>query len=164
MWNRSKVEVTWDDSYKKFNYVRQPLTHNEEQLWKDAGYTNQHFTGMMYDSRNPMPIWCDIIANKIGLTNCGFVLYKMTTGIIMPTHVDHFSKYCQVFRQKKENVFRAIVFLENWKPGHYFEIDGNPIVNYTAGEYILWSNDMPHAASNIGLEDRHTLQITGIKL
>ena len=29
------------------------------------------------------------------------------------------------------------------------------------GEYVLYSADVEHAASNIGIEPRYTLQITG---
>lgn len=163
MWYRGHVSPAWDDSFKNFTYVRQPLTNEEELEWRAAGYTNEHFTGLMYDSTNPMPNWCDAIANEIGLVRCGFVFYKMPTGVVMPTHVDHFNRYCHVFNVEKKTVWRAIVFLEDWKPGHYFEIEGTPIVNYIKGDYVLWSNDSPHAASNIGLLDRYTLQITGVQ-
>jgi hypothetical protein len=163
MWIRGSVNPGWDNSFKEFVYVRQPLTQDEENEWRTAGYTNTHFTGMMYDSTNPMPSWCNEIAKTLELTNCGFVFYKMPTGVVMPTHVDHFSRYCKVFNTERNSVWRAIVFLEDWKPGHYFEIEGKAIVDYSKGDYVLWSNQSPHAASNIGLEDRYTLQITGIK-
>ena len=117
----------------------------------------------MYDSTNPMPEWCNDIANELGLTNCGFVFYKMPTGVVMPTHSDHFARYCQVFNVEKKDVWRAIMFLDNWHPGHYFEIEGTPIVDYVKGDYVMWASDAPHAASNIGLNDRWTLQITGTK-
>lgn len=161
MWYRGHVDPIWDQEFKNLNYVRQPLTQDEETQWRAAGYTNQYFTGLMYDSRNPMPDWTQSISNKIGLKNCGFVFYKMPTGVVMPTHSDHFIRYCKVFNIEKSAVWRAIVFLEDWKPGHYFEIEDEPIFKYRAGDYILWNNDAPHAASNIGLEDRYTLQITG---
>jgi hypothetical protein len=163
MWIKGSVNPIWDTSFKNFVYVRQPLTQDEETEWRAAGYTNRHFTGLMYDSTNPIPSWCNEIAEMLELTSCGFVFYKMPTGVVMPTHIDHFTRYCKVFNVEKDKVWRAIVFLENWKPGHYFEIDGKAIVDYAKGDYILWSNDSPHAASNIGLEDRYTLQITGIK-
>jgi hypothetical protein len=162
VWYKGIINPIWDENYKSFPYSRQPLTQHEERKWRAAGYTNEYFTGVMYNSRNPMPAWCDIVAKQIGLSNCGFVFYKMTTGIIMPTHVDHYFSYCQVFNIERSKVYRAIVFLEDWNPGHYFEIDGSAIVNYSRGEYVLWSADVPHAASNIGLIDRYTLQITGI--
>jgi hypothetical protein len=51
--------------------------------------------------------------------------------------------------------------LEDWKPGHYLEAAGKPYVNWFAGDTLEWVYDEPHAAANIGLEDRYTLQITG---
>lgn len=163
MWTTGNVVPIWDNEYKNFNYVKQPLTDAELTKWRSEGYTHDSFSGMMYDSRNPMPNWCETIASKIGLTNCGFVFYKMTTDDIMPTHVDHFNRYCEVFSIDRKDVWRAIVFLEDWKPGHYFEIQNTAICNYNAGHYVLWSCDVPHAASNIGTQNRYTLQITGIR-
>jgi hypothetical protein len=42
-------------------------------------------------------------------------------------------------------------------------MDDQAIVNWRAGDFIMWQGDVPHAASNIGIEDRYTLQITGQK-
>lgn len=163
MWIKGHITTSWDNSFKTFEYVRQPLTNKEETEWRAAGYTNQYFTGLMYDSTNPIPDWCNNMAEEIGLTNCGFVFYKMPTGVVMPTHVDHFNRYCKVFKVNRKDVWRAIVFLDDWKPGHYFEINETAIMDYKKGDYILWQNDTPHAASNIGLQDRYTLQITGTR-
>ena len=162
-WIKGKTNVIWDDCYKSFEYINQPLTNEELETWREQGYTHENFTGLMYDSRNPVPNWCYDVANDIGLKQTGFVFYKMKTNDIMPTHIDHFRRYCKVFNVERKDVWRAIVFLEDWKPGHYFEIERTAICNYKSGEYILWSCDAPHAASNIGIEDRYTLQITGIK-
>ena len=162
MWYRGKVNPYWDDSYKKFNYVNQPITNKELIEWERMGYTHTSVTGKMYDSTNPMPKWVEEVANEIGLTKCGYVFYNMKTLDIMPVHVDHFNRYCEVFNVERKNVWRAIVFLEDWKSGHYFEIDGTPIIDYRKGDFILWSCDTPHSASNIGIQNRYTLQITGL--
>jgi hypothetical protein len=162
MWIKGKAIPIWDDSFKNFNFVKQPLTEEELHAWRSQGYTHESFTGTMYDSRNPMPEWCKLLSDHIGLKNCGYVIYRMKTGDIMPTHVDHFRRYCEVFQVEKKNVYRAIVFLEDWKPGHYFEIEGTAVCDYKKGDYVLWSNEVPHAAANIGIEDRYTLQITGV--
>jgi len=161
MWSRGFLPVLWDESYKDFDYIRQPITGEESDMWREQGYTHNTTTGKMYDSRNPMPEWVNDVAKRINLKNTGFVFYRMDTLDIMPTHVDHFNTYCRVFNQERNDVRRAIVFLEDWKPGHYFEIDGTAVVNYKAGEYVLWNPDVPHAASNIGVDPRYTLQITG---
>ena len=117
----------------------------------------------MYDSKNPMPDWVIAVSSELGLENCGYVFYKMQTNDIMPEHVDHFNTYCKVFGVERNNVYRAVVFLEDWSSGHYFEIDKFAICNYKKGDYVLWHADVPHAASNIGTSDRYTLQITGTK-
>jgi|SRR6056300_445623 len=161
MWHKGYLPKIWGEGYKSFDYVRQPITGAESTTWRKQGYTHNTTTGKMYDSRNPMPDWTTGVANLINLKNPGFVFYRMDTLDIMPEHVDHFTTYCKVFNQDRKNVRRAIVFLEDWKPGHYFQIDNSAIVNYKAGEYVLWHPDVPHAASNIGIEPRYTLQITG---
>jgi len=54
-----------------------------------------------------------------------------------------------------------LVLLEDWKSGHYLEADNKPVVDWKAGQVVEWQYDTPHAAANLGLEDRYTLQITG---
>jgi hypothetical protein len=160
-WFRGHVHPYWTETFKSYKYKKQPITQEEINSWRSQGYTHESFTGVMYDSTNPIPSWCHDVSNKIGIHNPGFVFYKMVTGDIMPPHVDHFRRYCEVFNVERNDVWRGLVFLDDWKPGHYFEIDGIPIMEYKKGDYMLWSADTPHAASNIGVADRYTLQITG---
>ena len=56
---------------------------------------------------------------------------------------------------------RALVMLEDWKPGHYLDLDDVAVTDWKAGDYFWWTDDTPHTAANIGTEDRYTLQITG---
>jgi len=160
---KGEVDVIWSDDYKKLPYTKQPLTKAELETWNSQGYYHESFTGAMYGGANSMPDWTGTIACELGLRKTGFVFYKMITGDIMPTHVDHFRRYCEVFSVERQHVWRAIVFLEEWHPGHYFEINGKAFCNYKKGEYVMWSADVPHAAANIGIQDRYTLQITGIR-
>lgn len=162
MWSKGSVPVIWDDNYKNFPYTNQPISDEEIKVWKEQGWYHDTYSGDMYDSKNPMPTYVDRIADAISLTKCGYVFYKMQTLNIMPPHVDHYTKYTEYFKVQYEDVYRAIIFLEDWKPGHYFEIDNKGVVNWSAGDYILWEPGVPHAASNIGKDDRYTLQITGI--
>jgi hypothetical protein len=83
----------------------------------------------------------------------------------MPEHQDLYKRYIEVFNLQghEQTIRRAIVFLENWKSGHYLEIDGRPVVQWSAGDVVEWQYDTLHMAANIGLEPRYTLQITGHK-
>ena len=161
MIQRGHLLRTWDTNYRDYTYTRQPLQNYELAGWREAGYTHTHFSGCMYDSTNEMPDWVNKLADDLGLNNPGFVFYRMQTGEIMPNHVDHFQTYKRIFNAKLEDIRRAVILLEDWKPGHYLEVDHKAYVNWHGGDYIMWSPEVDHAASNIGVEDRYTLQITG---
>ena len=81
----------------------------------------------------------------------------------MPVHSDRYVKYIDLFNLQGQEyrIRRALVLLENWKPGHYLEAMGKPYVEWEAGQVVEWTYDTPHMAANLGLEDRYTLQITG---
>lgn len=163
MWVRGHITRSWGENYKQLRYLQDPIRGAQEQEWRKQGYYNTRQYGEMYGYPNEMPLWAEFIASELKLFQCGFVIYRMKTLDIMPMHTDHYKKYCEVFNTNPNEVWRAIVFLEDWKSGHYFEIDEEAIVNWQAGDFIMWQGDVPHAASNIGIEDRYTLQITGQK-
>jgi len=158
---RGRVPVLWEDDYKKLTYIEDPITGLQAEEWKKQGYYHEKTYGEMFGFPNSMPEWVFSVASNLNLSRIGFVFYRMKTLDIMPVHKDHFNQYCEVFNTFPEKVKRAIVFLEDWKSGHYFEIDGEAIVNWKAGDFVMWQGDAPHSASNIGIEDRYTLQLTG---
>lgn len=168
-WRRGHITRIWDkESFKKFEYIRQPISQAEIDEWHSKGYDYvKSFTGSMYDNRNPMPDWIEKIPDMFGrhnFINFTYTFYKMTTLEIMPEHSDHYQTYMKLYNAEYKNVCRILIMLEDWKPGHYLEINGVGIVNWIAGDYFIWENSCPHAASNIGVEDRYTLQITCEKI
>lgn len=159
------IDRFWKDDFKSLAYTKQPLMQNEIDAWIKQGYDHvKSFSGQMYSSANEMPPWVSRFDSMFGLKNQTYNFYKMSTLEIMPEHIDHFTTYMRLFGSKFENIRRVLVMLESWKPGHYLEICGVGFVNWNEGDYFVWSSDCPHAASNIGIEDRYTLQITGEKI
>lgn len=159
------VDRWWDDGFKHLSYAKQPVKDSEIGNWQSQGYDYiKSFTGAMYDNRNPMPQWVKNLEEIFGLYRQTYTFYKMKTLEIMPTHSDHYETYCKLHDVKPADVYRVVLMLEDWKPGHYLEIDGVGYVNWKAGDWFRWKGDVPHAASNIGVEDRYTLQITGISI
>jgi hypothetical protein len=162
-WRRGHISRFWDtNEIKKFDYVRQPITQQEIDEWVAKGYDHvKSYSGMMYDNRNPMPEWVFKFKDLFHtFKNMTFTFYNMSTLEIMPEHSDHYATYIRLFKPKQQNIHRILVMLEDWKPGHYLEVDGVGVVNWIAGDYFIWKNDCKHAASNIGVEDRYSLQIT----
>jgi len=165
---KNRVEIGhvgrfWVDDFKNLSFTKQPVTDEEIKTWEDMGYDHvKSFSGSMYDSRNPMPNWVSTLDQMFGLYNQAYTFYRMDTLEIMPKHVDHYRTYCRLNNTTPDKVCRVIMMLEDWKPGHYFELDGVGYVNWKAGDWFKWRGDVPHAASNIGVEPRYTLQITGM--
>jgi len=156
----------WDDEFKNLDYINETFNDVENlERWLAQGYANQ-FTGDMCDMRSPQPSWNNKfieIYSEMGWKDIGTSYYRMATGTILPTHSDLYLRYVELFNLKgqEQRIRRAIVFLEDWKSGHYFEGNNEPKVNWRAGDVVEWQYDVSHMAANLGPEPRYTLQITG---
>jgi hypothetical protein len=160
------IERFWDDEFKTLDYIQEPFNDPDSvNLWVSQGYPTK-FCGELCDMRHRLPTW----ANKFveiykaqGWKDIGLAFYRMRTGTVMPVHSDLYKRYVEVFdlQGQETSIRRALVLLEDWKPGHYLEAEGKPYVNWLAGDTVEWVYNSPHMAANIGLEDRYTLQITG---
>jgi hypothetical protein len=156
----------WNQSYKSLDYITESFNDPEQlQTWLSQGHSN-NFTGAMCDMRSPQPEWnqrfIEIFQGQ-GWHDVGTSYYRMDTGTVLPTHGDLYKKYIELFnlQGREHTIRRAIVFLEDWQPGHYAEYMDVAYVNWRAGSIIEWTYDTPHMAANLGLTPRYTLQITG---
>lgn len=156
----------WNNEYKDLDYRYEQFNDVESvRRWLNQGYAEK-FTGDMCDMRRPQPSWNQRfidIYTEIGWKDIGTSYYRMNTGTVLPTHQDLYLRYIQLFQLhgQEHRIRRAVIFLENWKPGHYAEYNDTPKVNWHAGDVVEWQYDLPHMAANLGLEPRYTLQITG---
>jgi hypothetical protein len=97
------------------------------------------------------------------LDDIAFSVQKMLPGMILPYHRDKYGFYLSKHQNLTINeIQRIIVFLEDWKPGHISEVDGESHTQWNQGDWITWCGSTPHLAANLGSSDRYTLQITGI--
>jgi len=160
------LPVFWDDEFKGLDYVNEEFNDTANlKRWTALGYANK-FTGDMCDMRRPQPSWnyqFIKIFQEMGWKDIGTSYYRMGTGTILPTHSDLYLRYVDIFKLQgqEHKIRRAIVFLEDWRPGHYFEGANQPTVNWHAGDVVEWVYDVPHLAANLGPDPRYTLQITG---
>jgi len=163
-----KYQLTkfWDDEFKHLLYINEDFNDPENlKRWTNAGYPPK-FTGHMCDMRSVQPSWnqriIDVFENK-GWKDVGTSYYRMDTGTVLPTHTDLYKKYIEIFnlQGQEQSIRRAVLFLEDWQPGHYAEYMDVPFTEWRAGAMIEWTYDTPHMAANLGLAPRYTLQITG---
>lgn len=156
----------WDDEYKRLEYINEPFNDPENlALWTGLGYAAQ-FTGDMCDMRSRQPRWNEqfiAIFSALGWQNIGTSYYRMNTGTVLPVHGDLYKKYIELYnlQGQEHRIRRAVIFLEDWASGHYFEGMGQALTKWSAGTVIEWTYDTPHMAANIGITPRYTLQITG---
>jgi hypothetical protein len=162
LYKQGLINPFWNLEHRYLNYQRELFNCKADLIrWRSQGYSQCHFTGAMYDMKNIMPDWCAQFFTIFKGSNVGLSFYRMDTCNILPTHRDTYSFYKKIFSiQNNDSVWRAIIFLEDWKPGHVFEIENQPITKWQAGEYVLWQYDAEHMAANLGLEPRYTAQIT----
>jgi hypothetical protein len=113
---------------------------------------------------NPMPDYAQGFATLFDWDNVGIAFYCMRTLDMLPRHRDHYVTYIKKFNiTDTSKIWRAIVFLEDWRSGHYIEVDGKPIVKWQRGDYAMWNYDVEHFAGNFGTDPRYTMQITGMQ-
>ena len=165
-YSKYSINKFWDDEFKTLDYINEPFNDpTDVERWISQGYQPK-ICGELCDMRHRLPSWNNRFIEfyeEMGWKNIGVAYYRMKTGTVMPVHEDRYKRYTELFdlKGREHLIRRALVLLEDWKPGHYLEILSNPMVNWKAGDVVQWDYDTPHMAANIGLEDRYTLQITG---
>jgi hypothetical protein len=164
--HKFQLSPFWDDEYKHLDYENESFNDTKQlAVWQSQGYADR-LTGDMCDMRSPQPQWNQRfieIFTGLGWKNIGTSYYRMNTGTVLPTHSDLYLKYIDLFdlSGREESIRRAVIFLEDWQPGHYAEYLDQPLVNWKAGAVVEWAYATPHMAANLGLTPRYTLQITG---
>ena len=88
-------------------------------------------------------------------------LLKQEPNMLIPKHTDTYYTFKKRFNVNNK-VHRANIFLQDWKPGHYFEVNDRPYVKWKAGQYIMLDQTKPHRSGNIGTVNKYTAQVTGV--
>lgn len=163
-WQRFYISPWWGKKHRDLNYVNEPFNDTESlNEWRSLGYTQEKFTGDMYDMRNIEPDWMADFRYHFQWQHFSWSVYRMGPGTVLPEHSDIYKKFRELHQvENPQQIRRAIVFLEDWQQGHYFDIDSVPITRWRAGDVVQWNWDTKHTAANVGKTNRYTLQITGL--
>jgi hypothetical protein len=164
LWYQGHVDPWWDDDFKSLDYQYTPIKNTwDEERWISEGYVNVTLNGALYAMPNDMPDWAlDFQTLHPGWSDVSIGFFRMDILNLFPLHRDHFIRYQEVNQiTDPSTVWRSIVFLEDWKSGHYFEIESVPIMSWRAGDWVSWNYDVEHFAGNFGVDPRYTMQITG---
>ena len=148
-WNRSD-NVSYQGRSDKFEeqnnfYQKIGYTENNTEYFQtfDIGDDIKNFINTLFD-------------------RCSCSIFKQMPGQTLPQHTDTFYTFAEKNNINPKKCIRLNVFLEDWKTGHYFEINDTPVLQWKAGDAIIIEYDKPHLSGNMGLEPKYTMQITGI--
>ena len=89
-------------------------------------------------------------------------IIKQNPGMVLPEHTDAYYKFKEQHGYRGD-IERWCIFLQDWQPGHYFDMNSKPIVQWKKGDYVELKEGIPHRGSNSGNVPKYTAQITGIK-
>ena len=134
--------------------------------WKlQHGYPqNKFFTNNntnLYEVFDTAPKFIIDFAKKI-FSKYTIGMIKQLPGNFIPNHTDKYYKFLKKFNlSNKEEIVRYCIFLEDWQPGHYFEINNKPFLNWKKGDICVLKKGVYHRSSNGGDTAKYTAQITG---
>jgi hypothetical protein len=123
-----------------------------------AGYTDKN---TQYYQTFDLPEEYHIFAKSI-FSEYSLSVIKQMPGQTIPQHFDTFYKFCEINNCSKIDVCRLNFFLEEWKTGHYFEINNEPYVDWGKMNFKIIRYGQPHLSGNMGMEPKYTMQITGL--
>jgi hypothetical protein len=123
-----------------------------------AGYTDKN---TQYYQTFDLPEEYHTFAKSI-FSEYSLSVIKQMPGQTIPEHFDTFYKFCEKNNCFKTDVCRLNFFLEEWKTGHYFEINTEPYVNWRKMNFKVIRYGQPHLSGNMGMEPKYTMQITGL--
>lgn len=87
---------------------------------------------------------------------------KQPPGQTLPSHEDTFFKFAKTNNIDPYQCCRVNIFLEDWKSGHYFEINEKSVLHWKRGDAIIIRRDQMHLSGNMGMTTKYTMQVTGV--
>jgi hypothetical protein len=134
-----------------------------QQTEETKKYYNQYNSSIwqMFDC---CPDWTYDIAKLLPQVFKNYVasITKIDPGQTVPWHQD--KHYVLQEKFGSGDTSRFLVFLEDWKTGHYFEIHNQPIVKWKRGDYLHFQRKDWHLSGNMGLEPFFSAQVTVLNL
>ena len=151
------LNVTRDDlvALKFTDYFQCYQQTPETLLYYNKGNSS---IWQMFDEQSPQ--WVHDLRKQVpqDFTNSVVSVIKINPGQTIPYHMDKHYLLQKKFGTGK--TWRYLIMLEDWKRGHYFEIEDEPVVNWQAGNWVKIPQSIWHLAGKMGTEPYYSAQIT----
>lgn len=167
----------WTTQLTKFNFTRlidavQSAGQSDDESYRlrakqfeNLGAYNRYNTSYYQQFGDDLPSIATAVAKLSGLAEATVSAIRQPPGNIIPWHQDQYyqlKKRLGTERIQDASIWRYLVFLEDHKPGHFFQVENTPYVQWKAGDVVTFLPNAHHLSANAGLEDKFTMQITGL--
>jgi len=144
------------------------------QIWNDSN-NNSNLTQL----RSPLPdtycwentkmkqiLWdlteieVDRLSKNLNMEILSVTSIMQPPGSIIPPHVDSFFQLRKKFPDRP-NPVRALIFIEDWKVGHFLQCNDDVYTHWKCGDGLIVDRAQCHLSANAGVEDKHTVQVSG---
>lgn len=144
---------TWATRGKEYHPDHPDLKAEENDLVQADMRTDTVIFRKHFDFNG---VWQTMI-DALGMENTKQAFHIQYPGEMLNLHID--KQY--EMNSDHTQVARFFIFLEDWKPGHFFQM-GTSFMQWRKGDVVWfdWPN-IPHASANAGWEPRCLIQITG---
>lgn len=125
-------------------------------------YYNEH-NSKVWQMFEDSPNYIHDLANKVpqGFKHHVVSVIRIDPGNTIPNHLDKHYKLKEEFGDGEIN--RFLVFLEDWKKGHYFEVQDQPYIKWRRGDWVSFGPIDWHLAGNMGDQPLYCAQVTTLK-
>jgi hypothetical protein len=103
----------------------------------------------------------DTLGDQIGIDVYTVSVIKQKPGNTIPLHIDSFYRLRQQNLEHTGDPVRANIYVEDWKWGHVIQFDKELKSNWKKNTGWIFNEHVLHLSSNCGMEDKHTLQLSG---
>jgi hypothetical protein len=131
--------------YQQLPEIKNYYTKNNSSIWQ------------MLDD---LPLWVHKLSTLVPQDFEHYVcsVINIPPGQTIPLHQD--KHYILQKNHGPGDTFRYLVFLEDRKTGHYFEVHDQPMTGWQAGDWIKIPKSAWHLAGNMGIQPFYSAQIT----
>ena len=131
----------------------------QNRFYREAGFTeNNSFYYQAFDMNAEIKEFAASLFPR-----CSISVMRQPPGQTLPSHEDTFYRFANTHNIDPYDCVRVNIFLEDWRSGHYFEINDTPVVPWKAGEAVVIYRNEPHLSGNMGMTEKYTMQITGVE-
>lgn len=105
--------------------------------------------------------WEKIICDQLPLINAVATVTRQDPGQVLPWHQDEFFYHRKFYPDTHLEIWRFLVFLSDWKLGHFIQANDTVYHHWQFGDTIVWQPNTMHVSANVGLDTKWTCNVTG---